>query len=185
MPPNYRARYSPSGPFMGESGELEGFVRRVFHAYNDGAVAVDEGDTDEMVTELTVTLTGADEPISDLSWGVFGSIRARVPQVGSEEPIAFPWALTLGCVTGAPATPLVLPNVGWPTSPDDYNIFNELNGHFVFAATTFGFQIGANTIRLGMSFYNAGGAHTAWVDTGYARLSVYELKGPPVIITTT
>lgn len=184
MPPNLRPRYSPSGAFMPGSGELEGFVRRVWHYYNENAVAVDEGDTATTVVEVPFTLAASDQPIAELSWLAIGQFQARVPIPGGEEPIAFPWAATLGCMTSVPATPLVLPHIGWPTSPDDYNGYNLLTATFAFAQPNFLFQVGANSIRLGMSFYNTGGAHTAWVDIGQARLTVVEFQGPPVAYGT-
>lgn len=183
MPPNFRPRISPSGPFGGAEGDL-GFVSRVFHYYNSGDVAVSEGDTDETIVEAPIALAAADQPLSGLSWLAIATAQVRVPIPQGEEPLAFPWFLTLGCVTAAPSTPIVQPHIGWPTSPDDYNAYNLLAAHFVFTATAFNFQLGANTIRVGMTFQNTGGAHTAWVDTGRARLSIVEYKRPSVIIGT-
>lgn len=184
MHPNYRARYSPSGPFMGGAGELEGFVRRAFDFSNLAPVSVPEGGAWTTLVEVPIVLAASDPPVSELSWIVEGWANFTVEQPTTEEPQTFPISTVLQCEndTGIASTPIVRSTLSWPWCADDLNVqINSAHARFLFN-DAFAFEVGTNYFRLQLAFFG-GGAHTAEVGGTNARLSVIELGGPEVSYT--
>lgn len=183
MPPNFRPRISPSGPFQPGAGELEGFVRRVWDMTNDAQVTVPEAGAWTTLVEVPVALAASDQPIARLSWIVEAWALFTIQQPDSEQPQTFPCSIVLGAesASGIPSTPIVKEVPSWSWNTDDANtIYNSGYARFVFDPTAFSFGVGTNYFRVQLAFFG-GGAHQAIVAAADARLSVLEMQGPAVV----
>lgn len=183
MPPNYRPRISPSGPFQPGAGELEGFVRRAWDMTNDAQVTVPEGGAWTNLVEVPVPLAASDQPISELSWIVEAWANFTIQQPESEQPQTFPCSIVLACesAAGPVGTPIVKEVASWPWNTDDANLtYNNGYARFIFDPTAFAFAEGTNYFRVQLAFFG-GGAHSAIIAAADARLSVVEMQGPAVV----